>query len=100
MDDRAAAWLVIGLAIVMANLPFLNERLLWVGPRREPKPLTWRLLELLLGAALVVGVGVALEGRLGQVQQQGWAFYAVMACLFCTLAFPGFAWRYLRRHRA
>ncbi|MEO8298748.1 MAG: DUF2818 family protein [Burkholderiales bacterium] len=99
MDDRAAVWLVLMLAALGANLPFVNERLFALGPRCTPKSVAWRLLELLVYAALVVGLGWALEARRGQVQPQSWAFYAVLACVFLTLAFPGFVWRYLRRHR-
>lgn len=90
--------MVIAVALVAANLPFVNERVLLLGPRREPKGLAWRLLELLLLALLVLGLGLLLEARMGQRHPQGWPFYAAAACLFLTFAFPGFAWRYLRRH--
>lgn len=99
MSPSQAAWLVLLMAAVAANLPFLNERLFVLGPRCVPKAFGWRLLELTVYAALVIAGGVALEGHLGQVQSQGWAFYAVMACIFLTLAFPGFVWRYLGRSR-
>lgn len=88
------------LAALAANLPFVNERVFLLGPRRSPKPMLWRWVELTVYGALVVGSGMALEGHLGQVHGQGWAFYAVMACVFLTLAFPGFVWRYLGRSRA
>lgn len=94
----AAIWLVLLLAVVLANLPFANNRLFSVMPLGKAKSLALRLLELVIYAALVIGVGRLLEARQGQVQDQGWAFYAVMACVFLTLAFPGFIWRYLRRH--
>lgn len=97
MRFSAAAWLVILFAVVAANLPFVNERLFVVGPRRAPKAFGWRLLELVLLYGLTLALGFALEARLGQRQPQGWEFYAAMACLFVTLAFPGFVWRYLRR---
>jgi uncharacterized membrane protein YsdA (DUF1294 family) len=99
MDQSAAVWLVLVLAAVTANLPYFNERLLLVGPRRAPKSAWWRLLELLLMAALTFGVGSALEARIGQRHVQGWEFYAVAVCLFITLGSPGFVWRYLRRGR-
>lgn len=99
MSQSAAVWLVLLVAVVAANLPFFNERLLLVGPRREPKALGWRLLELLLLCGLVMLLGFGLERRIGQNYPQGWEFYAVMVCLFFTLAFPGFVWRYLRRRR-
>ena len=97
MRFSAAAWLVILFAVVAANLPFINERLFVVGPRRTPKAFGWRLVELVLLYGLTLALGFAVEARLGQRQPQGWEFYAAMASLFVTLAFPGFVWRYLRR---
>ncbi|MDQ6680745.1 MAG: DUF2818 family protein [Pseudomonadota bacterium] len=97
MSFSAAAWLVIVFAVIAANLPFVNERLFIVGPRRHPKSLGWRLLELVVLYGATLGVGFAIEARLGQIQKQGWEFYAALASLFLTLAFPGFIWRYLRR---
>ena len=99
MPSSAAVWLVTLVAVVAANLPFVNERLLVLGPVRAPKHWRWRLLELMVLYAATLGIGFALESRLGQRQPQGWEFYAGFACLFLTLAFPGFVWRYLRRHR-
>jgi hypothetical protein len=97
MSFSAAAWLVILLAVITANLPFVNERLFVVGPLRHPKSFGIRLLELLVWYGIVLGIGFAIEARLGQIQRQGWEFYVAMASLFLTLAFPGFVWRYLRR---
>ena len=97
MSFTAAAWLVILVAVVAANLPFVNERLFVVGPRRQPKSLGWRLVELVVLYGVTLAVGFALEARLGQLQRQGWEFYVAMASLFLTLAFPGFVWRYLKR---
>jgi uncharacterized membrane protein len=85
------------VAVLTANLPFVNERLFVVGPRRQPKAVGWRLLELLAALALTLGLGLALEASIGQRSPQGWEFFAASACLFLTLAFPGFVWRYLRR---
>ena len=99
MDQSAAVWLVLALAVIAANLPYFNERLLLVGPRRAPKAAWWRFLELVLMAALTFALGSALEARIGQRHAQGWEFYAAGACLFITLGFPGFVWRYLRRGR-
>ena len=39
------------------------------------------------------------EHQAGQIVAQGWEFYAVTAALFVTLAFPGFVYRYLLKHR-
>ncbi|MFG6461243.1 DUF2818 family protein [Roseateles sp. DXS20W] len=99
MDQSVAVWLVLAVAVLAANLPYFNERLLFVGPRRAPKAVSWRLLELVLMAVLTFAVGAVLESRIGQRHAQGWEFYAAGACLFITLGFPGFVWRYLRRGR-
>jgi Protein of unknown function (DUF2818) len=100
MSQSLSVWLVLLAAIVAANLPFLNERLLAFGPLRVPrKGLGWRLLELVLLYLLVGVLGLALEHRAGQIAPQGWEFYAITVALFLTLAFPGFVYRYLlRRH--
>jgi len=99
MNQTAAVWLVLLVALVSANLPYFSSRILLLGPRRQPKAVGWRLLELLLMACLTLGLGFALEARMGQRQPQGWEFYAAGLCLFVTLGFPGFVWRYLRRGR-
>ena len=93
------------LALIGANLPFFNERLFAVLPLRRAgqvhdKSFWWRLFELFALSLAVGGMGMLLEARIGNVFTQAWGFYAVTACLFVVLAFPGFAFRYLRKqHR-
>lgn len=99
MDSSAAVWLVLLIAIVAANLPFINERLFIVGPVRAPKAIGWRLLELAVLWGVTLAIGFALEARAGQIQPQGWEFYVALGFAFLTFAFPGFVWRYLRRGR-
>jgi Protein of unknown function (DUF2818) len=100
LNHALEVWLVLVAALIAANLPFVNERLFIVGPRRLPaKALGWRLLELLLLFTLVLGLGLLLEARIGQRHPQGWEFYAAALAMFVTFAFPGFVWRYLRRGR-
>lgn len=99
MNVSLSAWLVILLALAGANLPFASERLFAVLPIGRPaKPVWLRLIELVLIYFLVLGVAWALEARIGNAFSQGWEFYVVTACLFLVFAFPGFVWRYLRRH--
>lgn len=98
MSQTASIWLVILLAFAAANLPFVNQRLLAVVPLARPKSLALRLAELVLMYFAVGAVGLLLEMRAGQIAPQGWEFYAVTGALFITFAFPGFIWRYLRRH--
>lgn len=99
MASSAAIDLVLLVALIAANLPFLNERLLVVGPLRAPKQIGWRLVELLVLWGMTLGLGFALEARAGQIQPQGWEFYVALGFAFLTFAFPGFVWRYLRRGR-
>lgn len=99
MTVAAAVWVVLIVGVLAANLPFVNERLFVVGALRAPKSLAWRVVELLVLYAATLGTGVALEARIGQIYPQGWEFYAASLFMFLTLAFPGFVWRYLRRHR-
>lgn len=99
MTPSAAVTALIVLALVAANLPFLNDRLLAVVPLKFPKNLAIRLLELVALYCVVGGIGLLLEQRQGRIAPQGWEFYAITATLFLTLAFPGFVWRYLfKRH--
>ena len=100
MSGAGPGWALLLVGFIAANLPFFNERLLLVGPRRTPKALGWRLLELLLLTGLTIGLGILIETRLGQRAPQGWEFYAAVLCLMLTFAFPGFVWRVLRRQPA
>ncbi len=97
MSAAGQGWLLLALGFVAANLPFLNERLLLIGPRLAPKAFGWRLLELLLLSGLTIALGMLIEARIGQRHPQAWEFYAAALCLMVTFAFPGFVWRMLRR---
>lgn len=86
---------------VAANFPFITESLLGVWRlKRGDKPFFVRLLELILLYFVILGVARLLESNAGNAFSQGWQFYAVTACLFLVLAFPGFIFRYLRRRSA
>ncbi|MGJ7489718.1 DUF2818 family protein [Variovorax sp. ZT4R33] len=105
MSQSASVWLVLLLAVLAANLPFMNERILGLVPVGTPgtrgagKSLALRLAELVLLYFIVGGIGLLFERRLGQIAPQGWEFYAITGALFIVLAFPGFTWRYLLKHR-
>jgi len=99
-SSDASSWLVLVFALVAANLPFVNDRLFGlIALKSARKLLAVRLAELLVLFFLAGAVGLLFERRLGQIYPQGWEFYAVAACLFLVLAFPGFTWRYLLKHR-
>ena len=106
MDLSFATWIVVAVAFVAANLPFASERVFGFisltpaqSGQARAKPFFARLLELLVLYFLVGLVAYLLESRIGNVFAQRWEFYAVTACLFIVLAFPGFVVRYLRKRR-
>jgi len=103
VDVSLASWLVIAVAFAFANLPFVNENVLGfmpVKPARNGKHAKYfavRLLELFVLYFVVGALAHALESRIGNAFPQTWEFYAITACLFVVLAFPGFVLRYLRK---
>ena len=97
MNTSGAVGLVIVLALLAANLPFVNERWLAVWPRASRKTWWHRLAELVVFYFLVGALALALEHHQGRIYPQGWAFYATTGTLFLTLAFLGFVWRHLMR---
>lgn len=90
---------VIALALILATLPFLSERLFaLIALQRFPKKPFWlRLIELLAYYFLIGMLGFALESKLGNRFPQTWEFYAVTFCMFIVFAFPGFIYRYLKK---
>ena len=100
MSTSTQIIMLVLLALLAANLPFANQRILLLGPQRSSKPLFWRLVELVVLYFVVGGIGLAIENHNGQIAPQGWEFYAVTGTMFVTLAFPGFVYRYLmhRQH--
>ena len=99
MTQTASVWLVVLLALLAANLPFISNRLFAVYPLKLSKNLAIRVGELVVWYLLIGGLGLYLEQRSGQIAPQGWEFYAITATLFITFAFPGFTWCYLFKHR-
>ena len=92
--------LLLILAFIAANLPFLIERIFFViKPKSGSKNVAWRLLELIVMFFVVGGVALLLENKLGEIHPQNWEFYAVNASLFVVFSYPGFVCRYLWRRR-
>lgn len=88
------------LAVVLANLPFLSERLFFVWPLRAPeKHVGWRLVELVTYYFLTGTAAYLMESRLGPVHAQRWEFYAITVCLFLVFAYPGYLHRYQWQRR-
>lgn len=100
MNPDFSTTLLLLLAVLAANLPFLVERVLFAfKPKNGVKNLGWRLLELIVLYFVVGGIGYLLEAKQGTVHPQDWQFYAVAASLFVVFAYPGFIYRYLWRRR-
>lgn len=99
MSQAASVWLVVALALLAANLPFISNRLFGVLALKAPKNLAVRLGEMVVWYLVVGALGLYLEQRKGQIAPQGWEFYAITGTLFLTFAFPGFTYRYLFKHR-
>lgn len=113
MNQTVAIWLLIAIALIAANLPFINERLFGLIPLGSVKPdktdsgtaqsaqkdkSFWlRLVELLVLYGLVGLLGYLFESTIGNPFKQRWEFYAITFSLFVVLAFPGFVVRYLMR---
>lgn len=96
----AAGWFIVLLALVGANLPFVNQRLFAVVPLRAVKKSVWiRIGEMIVFYFFVGTLGFMLEARAGNRFEQGWQFYAVTFSLFIVLAFPGFTFQYLVKRR-
>lgn len=104
MNISLFSWIVILLAALAANLPFFNQQLLGLIPLNKDaawvKPIWLRLLELVVLYFLVGVAAHLLESGIGNVFSQGWEFYAITACLFLVLAYPGYVMRYLRKQHA
>lgn len=104
MNSSIAGWLVIVLAALAANLPFINERLFGFLPvplsKNGSKSLWWRLLELAVLYCIVGAFAYLLESRAGNVFTQKWEFYTITIFIFLVLAYPGYVYRYLRKHRS
>ena len=99
MDASSASWLVIAFALAAANLPFFNEKCFGFIPLKPVKSAWLRIAELLVLYFVTGGVAFLLESRIGNVFTQQKEFYMLTVPLFLVLAFPGFVWRYLRKHR-
>ncbi|MDE3208565.1 MAG: DUF2818 family protein, partial [Pseudomonadota bacterium] len=83
-------WILIGVAFLAANWPFVTHRLFGLVPfKTRRKYPAWIVLELLVLYVLVGALSRMLEARMGPVHSQGWQFYVVTACLFLVFSFPG-----------
>lgn len=91
MSQSASIWLLIALAALAANLPFLNQRWLAVWPAPSGrKSLGLRLLELVFWYFVTGGIGKALEAHAGQIHPQDWEFYAILPLFMFLILYVTF----------
>ncbi|AFJ02349.1 hypothetical protein Q7C_1196 [Methylophaga frappieri] len=89
-------WLLVLTYLVLANLPWVNERLfLMVKFASGKKSAWWRLLETLVYyfVALLAGVGYEMQYA-GNVYQQDWEFFVTTLSLFLTFSVMGVIYRH------
>ena len=95
MTAEQSSWLIVAIAFIAANLPWLSDRVLLVlEPKEGLKSAAWRWLEWFLLFFIMGGVAMGMEQKLnGEIYPQDWEFYAVALCLFLVFALPGFIYR-------
>lgn len=95
MTASQASWLIIVIALISANLPWLSERVFFIGKPADGHKRAWmRWLEWLVLYFVAGAITLGMEKKLnGEIYAQGWEFYAVTLCLFLVFALPGFIYR-------
>ncbi len=89
-----SVWLMIGLFLLIANLPWIGNRVFFIWPLQQ-KPVWVRLVELLVYYFISLLISIAFEIRFsGDVYTQQWEFFVTTLSLFLVLAVPGVVYRY------
>jgi len=101
VTTQTAVWLLLGLAVIAANLPWLSDRLFFIRmPVSDKKTIWFRLLEWLLLYFLAGGIAFGVEKKAaGNIFPQDWEFYAVTLCLFVIFALLGFIYHVELKHQ-
>ncbi|PHS24937.1 MAG: hypothetical protein COA83_06605 [Methylophaga sp.] len=87
---------LILMFLVIANLPWLTERMLLVIPLAKHKSVFLRLVELMVLYFVSLIIAIIFESRFsgGEVHPQAWEFFVTTLCLFLVLSVPGVIYRY------
>lgn len=94
MINQSIIFFLFLLSLIVANLPWLSDKVFLVKPVAN-KSSWWRWLESLVGYILLIGIGLAAEYKaMGTLSAQDWEFYVVTLCLFVVFALPGFIYCY------
>lgn len=90
---NSSQWLVLVLAVILANVPFLTSRFLFFL-KPPHKSFVLELFEFLVYFIVMGLISHVLESKTGNAHTQELSFYVVVFCVFVCLAFPGFVYRY------
>lgn len=94
----ASMYILLVLALIFANAPFLTQKLLGVIPLVK-KHIGHHVFELFVGFGITAALAYLLESRAGAIHPQDWEFYVTVVCLYVIFAFPCFVWRYFWQGR-
>lgn len=96
MSISSAVVLLLVVAVLAANYPWLSQKVFFVLPEPSAGKSSWvRCLEWLLNFGLVLLFGLGLERKInGVIHAQQWEFFVVSFLFFMVLAMPGFIYRY------
>ena len=95
MTSAASAWVLIVLAVIAANLPWVTDRVFLVWKPASGRKSTWQCLAAWLVMYLLIGlIAFGLERKtIGQIHAQDWEFFSVTFFLFVVFALPDFIYR-------
>ena len=86
---------LILLITVIANLPWISERLFLAIPLAKDKSSWLRLFELVVFYFISLAIAIMTEKNMdGGIHPQNWEFYATTFSGFLVLAVPGVVYRY------
>ena len=95
MTLEVAINLLILLAIILANLPWLLRDRVFLIFSRPDKPFWLALLEWGVYYVLAMVLARFVEWRvMGNLSEQGWELWTTTLFLFMIFTFPGFIVRY------
>ncbi len=86
---------LILLFFIIANLPWISERVFFIYSLKIQKKIITRLVETLVLYTFSLLLSIFFEIRFsGEVYSQDWEFFAITLCLFVVMAVPSIIFRY------
>ena len=100
MDSSVLIAVLLVLAFIAANLPWLNNKVLMIYSLPEGKSVSLRISEWFFYYLFIGAISIGMEQKVtGGTHAQEWEFYAVTVSLFLVFAFPGFFFYFYRVRR-